>query len=331
MSGAPATGTFYIYAFDGRLLAEYDVLGQLVREYIYFGGMLVAEYRNLESRLLYYASDQINSTRIVTDNIGTVVYSAAHEPYGGIQKTWVSSYAPSLKFSGKERDAESELDYFGARYYDRSLYRFLSTDPITSQRGYLIEVNSWNLYAYCGDNPLANIDKTGAWKSKVHYNVTYAAMLMAFDGWDSDFATALAEIVASSCSGVDSDPSTTSTPHITTDSRDDLIWVFPSLRQRQQWHFPLAEDLERAYDIAETTLDPWVFGKALHVIQDSFSHSAYVESGSHLYESLATLFGGRDPDNPLDFWDAALAMAYMTLDLCYDYEARLRAFYGHKI
>jgi len=162
MSGVPATGTFYIYAFDGRLLAEYDVLGQLAREYIYFGGMLVAEYRNQESRLLYYASDQINSTRIVTDNTGTVVYAAAHEPYGGIQKTWVSSYAPSLKFSGKQRDAESELDYFGARYYDRSLYRFLSVDPIISGRAALSNPQRWNQYAYCLGNPVNFVDPGGA-------------------------------------------------------------------------------------------------------------------------------------------------------------------------
>jgi RHS repeat-associated protein len=161
MSGVPATGTFYIYAFDGRLLAEYDVLGQLAREYIYFGGMLVAEYRNQESRLLYYTSDQINSTRIVTDNTGTVVYAAAHEPYGGIQKTWVSSYAPSLKFSGKERDAESDLDYFGARYYDRSLYRFLSTDQLIPIRGACSDPQKLNLYGYCRSNPENYIDLDG--------------------------------------------------------------------------------------------------------------------------------------------------------------------------
>ena len=161
MTGAPATGTFYIYAFDGRLLAEYDVNGYLVREYIYFAGMLVAEYRNQESRLLYYASDQINSTRIVTDNLGNVVYSAAHEPYGGIQKTWVSSYNPALKFSGKERDAESELDYFGARYYDRSLYRFLSADPaISLQRG-AANPQFLNLFSYCGNNPIKYCDPDG--------------------------------------------------------------------------------------------------------------------------------------------------------------------------
>ena len=167
MSGAPATGTFYIYAFDGRLLAEYDVNGQLVREYIYFAGMLVAEYRNQESRLLYYASDQTNSTRIVTDNIGNVVYSAAHEPYGGIQKTWVSSYDPSLKFSGKERDAESDLDYFGARYYDPSIYRFLNVDPITSGREALSNPQRWNRYAYCLSNPVNYVDQGGASPIKI--------------------------------------------------------------------------------------------------------------------------------------------------------------------
>ena len=161
MSGVPVAGTFYVYAFDGRLLAEYDVLGQLVREYIYFGGQLVAEYRNQESRLLYYTSDQINSTRIVTDNAGTVVYAAAHEPYGGIQKTWVSSYDPSLKFSGKQRDGESDLDYFGARYYDKSLYRFLSVDPVILPLLGLGNPQFLNLYAYCGNSPVGNIDRDG--------------------------------------------------------------------------------------------------------------------------------------------------------------------------
>jgi hypothetical protein len=68
---------------------------------------------------------------------------------------------------------------------------------------------------------------------------------------------------------------------------------------------------------------------ALHVIQDYFSHFPY-ESG-HAWETFANMFGGRDPDNPLDFWDAALAMAYLTLDLCYAYEQRLEEFFGEKI
>jgi hypothetical protein len=49
------------------------------------GDRLIAEYDHVGSRYLFYTPDQINSTRVVTDNTGTVVYSAAHDPYGGIQ------------------------------------------------------------------------------------------------------------------------------------------------------------------------------------------------------------------------------------------------------
>ncbi|MBN2256851.1 MAG: RHS repeat-associated core domain-containing protein [Anaerolineaceae bacterium] len=112
---------------------------------------------NQESQLLYYASDQIGSTRIVTDGSGTVVYAAAHGPYGGIQRTWTSAYDPSLKFSGKQRDPESELDYFGARYYDRRLHRFLNVDPIINPIRALNSPICWNRYSYCHNSPITFI------------------------------------------------------------------------------------------------------------------------------------------------------------------------------
>ena len=81
------------------------------------------------SHSIHYTTDQIGSTRIVTDDVGNMVYAAAHDPYGGVQQTWVNTFNPELKFSGKEHDTESGLYYFGARYYDPTLYRFLSPDP----------------------------------------------------------------------------------------------------------------------------------------------------------------------------------------------------------
>ncbi len=142
LAGPPVSGTFYIHSFDGRLLAEYNLLGQLVRDYVYFGGQLVAEYRN--DALYYYVSDQVGSTRIVTDYAGNVVYSAAHDPYGGIQKTWVGEFDPELKFSGKPRDAESELDFFGPRHYDRSQFRLLSPNPVSAGSGFAPASHAWN-------------------------------------------------------------------------------------------------------------------------------------------------------------------------------------------
>ena len=173
LAGPLPSGTYYIYSFDGRLLAEYNLLGQVVRDYVYFGGQLVAEYKN--GVLHYYVSDQINSTRIVTDSTGTVVYSAAHEPYGGIQKTWVTTpFDPEPKFSGKPRDAESELDYFGARYYDRAQYRFISTDPESNPMGRTNDLREWNLFSYCRDNPLNFIDPDGAASFSIKRNYIFS-------------------------------------------------------------------------------------------------------------------------------------------------------------
>jgi len=108
---ASPVGTFSIYSFDGRLLSEYDIYGTCIRDYIYMGTRLIAEYRPQEGKYYYYTSDQINSTRIVTNDSGAVVYAADHDPFGGIQKTWTSTYDPSLKFSGKERSRPSDLQF----------------------------------------------------------------------------------------------------------------------------------------------------------------------------------------------------------------------------
>jgi len=191
LSGLPAGGAFYIYSFDGRLLAEYNILGGCVRDYIYFGGRLIAEYQTAGEDLYYYTSDQINSTRIVTDSSGTVVYSAAHDPYGGIQKTWVNSYDPSLKFSGKEHDEESGLDYFGARYYDRSQYRFISVDPIMSREG--TKSNLRNLYTYCDNNPISLFDPDGCAPQQSGHDIYLIRLLSYGDRtigiwFTSDFA-----------------------------------------------------------------------------------------------------------------------------------------------
>jgi RHS repeat-associated protein len=106
-------------------------------------------------------SDQVNSTRIVTDDSGTVVYSAAYDPYGGIQKTWENTYDPKLRFSGKERDSDSGLDYFGARHYSHSSYRFISTDPVLNREEAISNPQLWNLYSYCRNNPVTFVDPTG--------------------------------------------------------------------------------------------------------------------------------------------------------------------------
>lgn len=62
--------------------------------------------------------------------------------------------------TGKERDSESGNDYFGARYYSGAVARFLSPDPLLNS-GHPRNPQTWNRYAYAGNNPLRNIDPSG--------------------------------------------------------------------------------------------------------------------------------------------------------------------------
>jgi RHS repeat-associated protein len=62
--------------------------------------------------------------------------------------------------TGKERDSESGLDNFGARYDSSSLGRFMRPDPQNAGAS-PEEPQSWNAYAYAGNNPLNNTDPDG--------------------------------------------------------------------------------------------------------------------------------------------------------------------------
>jgi RHS repeat-associated protein len=63
--------------------------------------------------------------------------------------------------TGKERDAESGNDYFGARYYASTMGRFMSPDPIIMNELRMINPQRWNKYAYVINNPLILTDPTG--------------------------------------------------------------------------------------------------------------------------------------------------------------------------
>jgi RHS repeat-associated protein len=83
---------------------------------------------------------------IMTDPIS---YSSAQHP-----PLWRVS-------TGKERDAETGLDYFGARYYSGAQGRWTSPDPGSITSRHLANPQKWNAYAYVINNPLSNIDPDG--------------------------------------------------------------------------------------------------------------------------------------------------------------------------
>lgn len=65
------------------------------------------------------------------------------------------------RYTGKERDQESGLDYFGARYMSSSMGRFMSPDPIKITEDRVANPNTLNLYSYAANNPLKYVDPDG--------------------------------------------------------------------------------------------------------------------------------------------------------------------------
>src|SRR6185312_15659638 len=69
------------------------------------------------------------------------------------------------KFTGKERDAETNNDYFGARYYNASMGRWLSPDwsaaPAPVPYADLSDPQSLNLYGYVRNRPTFAVDGDG--------------------------------------------------------------------------------------------------------------------------------------------------------------------------
>jgi RHS repeat-associated protein len=65
------------------------------------------------------------------------------------------------QFTSKERDSETGLDYFGARYYSSTQGRFTNVDPVIDFKSNLLQPQGWNQYQYALNNPLRYVDPDG--------------------------------------------------------------------------------------------------------------------------------------------------------------------------
>lgn len=112
---------------------------------------------------VFYHGDQLGSTRLLTDSTGATTWSATYLPYG--QEWNPVSTTNHYKFNGKERDSESGLDDFGARYYSSNFGRFVSGDwsevPVPIPYANLTNPQTLNLYAMVSDNPETFADLDG--------------------------------------------------------------------------------------------------------------------------------------------------------------------------
>lgn len=154
-----STGKLYWHNLSGDSLGETDISGNITDEFVFVGGTRSAR-RKSTGEVNYYFTDHLGSSRVVTSATGSILDDADFYPFGG-ERSVLSASGNSYKFTGKERDVETGLDYFGARYYGSNLARFLTADPvmITDYRPH--NPQAWNRYAYVGNRPTQWVDPNG--------------------------------------------------------------------------------------------------------------------------------------------------------------------------
>ena len=124
-----SNGKLYWYGTGSDPLVETDAAGNNPTEFGFIDGKRTAR-RDSAGTISYFFTDHLGSSRVVTNATGTIVEESDYYPFGG-ERVIVDALNNQYKFSGKERDTESNLDFFIARYYSSNLGRFISSDEFT--------------------------------------------------------------------------------------------------------------------------------------------------------------------------------------------------------
>ncbi|HEU5477538.1 MAG TPA: RHS repeat-associated core domain-containing protein [Gaiellaceae bacterium] len=171
LTTATVNGTTSSYSYDGDGLRASETSGGSTQHfawdhsgnlplpltdgsttYIYDDQGLPFEQIDSNGTPLYYQHDQLGSTRLLTDQSGTVVATYTFDPYGNETSHTGTADTP-LRWAGQYQDVTTGFYYLRARYYDPQTGEFLERDrfaPVTQEP-----------YAYVDDDPLNNADPLG--------------------------------------------------------------------------------------------------------------------------------------------------------------------------
>jgi RHS repeat-associated protein len=174
--------TSWVLGPGGEQVTEYAVSGAAgsytstwVHTNAFSGGKIQATYAwsnsaHTTTDTYFYLGDWLGTKRAEV-SAGGCLSTFTSLAYGDDLPTALTGTcyvdATEHHFTGKERDAESGNDYFGARYYASSMGRFMSPDwsakedPVPYAQ--LDDPQSLNLYAYVRNNPMVRIDADGHW------------------------------------------------------------------------------------------------------------------------------------------------------------------------
>ena len=146
------------------MITEANASGATLRAEIYAGSRHLATWNG--GATYFNHADWLGTERARTNSSGSVCEAIASLPFGDGETTLSNSCTPTPTFfTGKERDSESNLDYFTARYYGSSLGRFMTPD--WAEKATAVPYanfgnpQSLNLYSYTLNSPVTKTDADG--------------------------------------------------------------------------------------------------------------------------------------------------------------------------
>ncbi|ODN43253.1 RHS repeat domain-containing protein [Piscirickettsia litoralis] len=154
-----------VHNSKSQLLYRWNLKTNQVTDYIYLNNKKVAEVTHAAgqkataSNATYLYNDILGSPLQEVNASGQVSWnpSQSYRPFG-TEVYQTNEKEEHISYTGKLHDDSTGLSYYGARYYDPVIGRFLSIDPAA------IDVNrpiTFNRYAYAADNPMTYIDPDG--------------------------------------------------------------------------------------------------------------------------------------------------------------------------
>jgi RHS repeat-associated protein len=131
--------------------------------------------------MVWSLADRLGSVDLLTDASGVVVEKRTYDSFGNLLTTTTPNsqqLTPNFRYgyTGRERDSESGLEYYRARYYDPQVGRFISVDPAGFGAG------DTNLYRYVGNSSTMATDPTGMWSLQEAWNSGVSSVQQ---GWNN--------------------------------------------------------------------------------------------------------------------------------------------------
>jgi RHS repeat-associated protein len=164
------------YYYDGEGKRVKKVTATETTIFVYSGGKLVAEYSTQVSQnptVSYTTTDHLGSPRVITDKTGNIKSRRDFMPFGedilagiggrtGDTGQRYSSSADDIrqKFTGYQKDSETNLDFAEARMYANRYGRFTAVDPLIAS-GKSANPQTFNRYSYTSNNPVIRVDRNG--------------------------------------------------------------------------------------------------------------------------------------------------------------------------